>query len=188
MLSVVALVAGAALVAVLVIGRSSTDYRLNVVLTNASQLVKGNRVSVGGVPVGTVSDISLDDRNRAVVALKITDPELAPLHEGTRAVVRATSLAPTRSTRPGRSSKSRRPTAASSASVSGFGVGGGATERHRRRGGRPKRPGDPPIGGYAGRFGQSPHPLLSPPFGGAATDQPSDTKQGAPGAPGGTAR
>jgi phospholipid/cholesterol/gamma-HCH transport system substrate-binding protein len=92
MLSVVALVAGATFVAVLVIGHSSTDYRLKVVLTNASQLVKGNRVSVGGVPVGTVADISLDDRNRAVVEIKITDGELAPLHEGTRAVVRATSL------------------------------------------------------------------------------------------------
>jgi phospholipid/cholesterol/gamma-HCH transport system substrate-binding protein len=89
---IVALVAGAALVAVLVLGASRTSYQLNVVLENASQLVKGNRVSVGGVPVGSVKDIRLDDHNRAVVVLEITDPEIAPVHEGTRAVVRATSL------------------------------------------------------------------------------------------------
>jgi phospholipid/cholesterol/gamma-HCH transport system substrate-binding protein len=91
-LSVVALVAGAALVAVLVLGGSTTDYRLNVVLTNASQLVKGNRVNIGGTPVGSVTDIRLDDHNRAVVEIRVKEAELVPLHQGTRAVVRATSL------------------------------------------------------------------------------------------------
>src|SRR4051794_19635066 len=91
-LSVVALVAGAALVAVLVLGGSRTDYRLRVVLVNASQLVKGNRVSVGGTPVGSVSRIELDDHNRAVVEIRVTEGDLVPLHQGTRAVVRATSL------------------------------------------------------------------------------------------------
>ena len=91
-LMIVALVAGAALLAVLVLGSTRTDYRLEVVLENASQLVKGNRVNVGGVPVGSVAAIRLDDHNRAVVELKITDPKIAPLHQGTRAVVRSTSL------------------------------------------------------------------------------------------------
>ncbi len=55
---------------------------------NASQLVKGNQVLIGGSPVGTVDSIDLTDDNLAQVNVTV-DQEL---HEGTKAIVRATSL------------------------------------------------------------------------------------------------
>src|SRR4051794_15057336 len=61
-------------------------------LDNANQLVKGNQVKVGGVPVGSVTKIALADDGRARIDLKIDADDLAPLHQGTRATVRSTSL------------------------------------------------------------------------------------------------
>ena len=51
----------------------------------------GNEVRVGGQPVGSISDIDLDDSANAVVTMEIQDA-VAPLHEGTSATIRATSL------------------------------------------------------------------------------------------------
>jgi phospholipid/cholesterol/gamma-HCH transport system substrate-binding protein len=61
-------------------------------LDNANQLVKGNQVKVGGVPVGSVSTIALADDGRARIELTIKDDGLRPLHRGTHATVRSTSL------------------------------------------------------------------------------------------------
>jgi len=52
------------------------------------QLVKGNEVLIGGSPVGSVGDIKLTDDNQAEVSITVDQP----LHEGSTAVVRATSL------------------------------------------------------------------------------------------------
>jgi phospholipid/cholesterol/gamma-HCH transport system substrate-binding protein len=71
---------------------SGESYRLTITLDNASQLVRGNQVKVGGVPIGTVSELELRDDARAEIELEITDEELTPLHEGTTAEVRSTSL------------------------------------------------------------------------------------------------
>jgi len=71
---------------------SGESYRVTITLDNASQLVKGNHVKVGGVPVGTVSKLELGDDARAQIELEITDDELTPLHEGSTAEVRSTSL------------------------------------------------------------------------------------------------
>lgn len=71
---------------------SGDPYRVTIELDNASQLVKGNQVKVGGVPVGTVTKMELGHDARALIELEITDEELTPLHEGSTAQVRSTSL------------------------------------------------------------------------------------------------
>jgi phospholipid/cholesterol/gamma-HCH transport system substrate-binding protein len=86
------LVAAVAVVAVVLLGGGSGDYRVTARFDNASQLVKGNEVQVAGAAIGLVEDIELTDDGQADVALKITDPGYAPLREGTEAIVRLTSL------------------------------------------------------------------------------------------------
>ena len=66
-------------------------YRVEAVFENAGQLVKGNQVTVGGRPVGSIESIELNDESQAVVEMQIED-DIAPLHEGTTATIRATSL------------------------------------------------------------------------------------------------
>jgi phospholipid/cholesterol/gamma-HCH transport system substrate-binding protein len=82
-------VAAVVIVALLLFGGGS-DYTVKVQFENAGQLVKGNQVQVGGRPIGTISDIRLTDDGMAEVELTID--ELKPLHEGTTAVIRSTSL------------------------------------------------------------------------------------------------
>jgi phospholipid/cholesterol/gamma-HCH transport system substrate-binding protein len=89
-LATAALIAAVALVALALFG-DGDSYRVKVVFENAGQLVKGNEVRVGGQPVGSISDIELDDRANAVVTMSVND-DVAPLHEGTTATIRAASL------------------------------------------------------------------------------------------------
>jgi phospholipid/cholesterol/gamma-HCH transport system substrate-binding protein len=70
---------------------NGSSYTVHAVFDNAGQLVKGNQVRVGGAPVGTITDIELDDQAQAVVTMEVND-DFAPLHTGTTAVIRATSL------------------------------------------------------------------------------------------------
>ena len=90
------LTVGAIALAVLIAGflllRTDGDYRVSMTLDNANQLVRGNQVKVGGVPVGSVSKIALADDGRARIELTIKDDGLKPLHRGTTATVRSTSL------------------------------------------------------------------------------------------------
>jgi phospholipid/cholesterol/gamma-HCH transport system substrate-binding protein len=67
-------------------GGGEHQYRL--LFQNASQLVPDNQVLIGGQPVGSVESIGLTDDNLAEV--KISSEQ--ELHEGTTAVIRATSL------------------------------------------------------------------------------------------------
>ncbi len=60
-------------------------------LANASQLVLGDQVQVGGVPVGSVTDITLTHNYKARVTIHI-EGSLVPLHRGTTAQVRVPSL------------------------------------------------------------------------------------------------
>jgi phospholipid/cholesterol/gamma-HCH transport system substrate-binding protein len=60
-------------------------------LQSANQLVKGNEVKVGGLPVGKITDISLSKDNEAEVKAEIND-DFTPLHEGSTAIIRQTSL------------------------------------------------------------------------------------------------
>ncbi len=79
------------LVALMLFGGAG-GYKLTAVFENGGQLVKGNQVHVGGRPVGTVDSIELNDQSQAVVEMTVTDEELTPLHRGTKATIRATSL------------------------------------------------------------------------------------------------
>ena len=78
-----------AIVVLVLTGGNAVTYRL--LFDNAGQLVNGDQVQVGGVPVGRVSAIELTQDNRAQVTISVNRP-LAPLHEGTTATIRATSL------------------------------------------------------------------------------------------------
>jgi phospholipid/cholesterol/gamma-HCH transport system substrate-binding protein len=70
-------------------GTGGTTYKLR--FQNAGQLVKDNDVQIGGRRIGSVTDISLTDDNQAEITVKVSN-DYAPLHEGTTAVIRATSL------------------------------------------------------------------------------------------------
>src|SRR4051794_8424535 len=58
---------------------------------NAGQLVKDDDVQVGGRRVGSVREINLTDDNQAEITVEVEEP-YAPLHVGTTATIRATSL------------------------------------------------------------------------------------------------
>src|SRR4051794_5657429 len=86
----VAVVLAAVVIVALLLFTGGSDYTVKVQFLNAGQLVKGNQVQVGGRPIGTVSKISLTEDGLAEIEIKIS--ELKPLHEGTTAVIRSTSL------------------------------------------------------------------------------------------------
>ena len=90
MIVLAALIAAVVLAALALFG-DGDSYRVKAVFLNAGQLVPGNQVRVSGAPVGTISDIELNNRAQAVVTMEV-DGDLAPLHEGSQATIRATSL------------------------------------------------------------------------------------------------
>jgi phospholipid/cholesterol/gamma-HCH transport system substrate-binding protein len=89
--AVLALVGAIAVVLLLVVGGGSS-YTVTAEFENASQLVTGNNVSVAGVPVGSVKQISLSDSGQALVQMEISDSAYTPLPQGTHATVRSQSL------------------------------------------------------------------------------------------------
>jgi phospholipid/cholesterol/gamma-HCH transport system substrate-binding protein len=70
-------------------GGSGANYQLT--FGEAGQLVKGDQVQVGGVPVGSVTNIVLTHDFKARITIHV-DSSLAPLHQGTLAQVRVPSL------------------------------------------------------------------------------------------------
>jgi phospholipid/cholesterol/gamma-HCH transport system substrate-binding protein len=78
-------------VAVILLGGGS-KYTVTAVFNNASQIVSGDQVEVGGVPIGTVSKISLTTNGLAELQLSISDSAYTPLRQGTTATVRESSL------------------------------------------------------------------------------------------------
>jgi phospholipid/cholesterol/gamma-HCH transport system substrate-binding protein len=70
-------------------GGSGSTYRLE--FNEADQLVRGDQVQVGGVPVGTVKSLELTHDFKAIVTIHV-DSSLTPLHAGTTAQVRVPSL------------------------------------------------------------------------------------------------
>jgi phospholipid/cholesterol/gamma-HCH transport system substrate-binding protein len=75
------------LVLVILFGGSS-GRKYHLMFQNGGQLVAGNQVLVAGQPIGTVDSIDLTDDAQADVTISVDEP----LHEGTTAVIRATSL------------------------------------------------------------------------------------------------
>jgi phospholipid/cholesterol/gamma-HCH transport system substrate-binding protein len=70
-------------------GSSGASYQL--VFNEAGQLVKGDQVQVGGVPVGSVTNIVLRHDFKAQITIHV-DSSLTPLHQGTVTQVRVPSL------------------------------------------------------------------------------------------------
>jgi phospholipid/cholesterol/gamma-HCH transport system substrate-binding protein len=89
-LAIGALAIVALIVAYLVFGGGGgASYRLE--FDEADQLVRGNQVQVGGVPVGSVTNIELTHDYKAIVTISVNS-SLTPLHAGTTAQVRVPSL------------------------------------------------------------------------------------------------
>ena len=84
----IAALAVAVIVLAFILLSGNGGHKYTLVFQNAGQLVPDNQVLIGGSPAGTVESLGLTDDNLAEVHIKV-DQEL---HEGTTAVIRATSL------------------------------------------------------------------------------------------------
>lgn len=81
-----------AVAAVLALRGGGEAYRVSMTVVDAGQLVDGNEVRVAGRVVGKVDGIEIADDGRARIGLRIDDERFRPLHRGTRAVLRNSSL------------------------------------------------------------------------------------------------
>jgi phospholipid/cholesterol/gamma-HCH transport system substrate-binding protein len=83
-----AVIAAIVLVGLILFGGGGMGgYKVKARFLNAGQLVKGNPVQVGGVPVGSVKGIKITPDGHAEIELSIDDDH-APLRRGTRAEIR----------------------------------------------------------------------------------------------------
>lgn len=87
-IAVIAALAVAVIVLAVILFSGNGGHKYTLVFQNAAQLVPDNQVLIGGSPVGSVESIELSDDNLAEVNVEVEQE----LHEGTTAVVRATSL------------------------------------------------------------------------------------------------
>jgi phospholipid/cholesterol/gamma-HCH transport system substrate-binding protein len=79
-------------VVVVLLTRGSGSYRVAMVVPDAGQMVTGNLVKVGSASIGTVSKVRLAENGQAELVLEITDDAYKPLHRGTQAIIRNSSL------------------------------------------------------------------------------------------------
>jgi phospholipid/cholesterol/gamma-HCH transport system substrate-binding protein len=84
-------IAVAAIVVVMLFTGGEDEYEVTAEFANASQLVPGNQVMVGGLSAGSVKKIELGDDGQALVTFTV-DEEFAPLTTGATATVRSGSL------------------------------------------------------------------------------------------------
>jgi len=83
-----AVIAAIVLVGLILFGATGAGgYKARARFLNAGQLVKGNPVQVGGVPVGSVKGIKITEDGHAEIEMSI-DGDHAPLRRGTRAEIR----------------------------------------------------------------------------------------------------
>jgi phospholipid/cholesterol/gamma-HCH transport system substrate-binding protein len=82
-----ALLAGVVLMVVVLFG-GDENHRYRLLFENGGQLVDGNQVLVAGQPIGAVEEITLTDDAQAAIEVTVDEP----LHEGTTATIRASSL------------------------------------------------------------------------------------------------
>ena len=87
-IAAIAALAVAVIVLAIVFFGGGGGHKYTLVFQNAGQLVPDNQVLIGGSPVGSVESIELSDDNLAEVHVEVEQE----LHEGTTAVIRATSL------------------------------------------------------------------------------------------------
>ncbi len=86
--AVIAALGVAVVILAVVIFSGGGEHKYNLLFQNASQLVPDNQVLIGGQPVGSVESIELTDDNLAKVVVSVEQD----LHEGSTAIIRATSL------------------------------------------------------------------------------------------------
>jgi phospholipid/cholesterol/gamma-HCH transport system substrate-binding protein len=79
------------LAAYLLVFKGSGGHEYTLMFQNAGQLVKDDDVQIGGRRIGSITDIKLTPDNQAAVKIAVQEP-YAPLHQGTKAVIRLTSL------------------------------------------------------------------------------------------------
>ncbi len=84
----IAALAVAVIVLAIIYFSGNGSHKYTLVFQNAAQLVPDNQVLIGGSPVGSIASIELSDDNLAEVNVEVEQE----LHEGTTAVIRATSL------------------------------------------------------------------------------------------------
>lgn len=87
MAGVAALVVAVVLAALVLLG-GDEGHQYKLMFQSGGQLVPGNEVLVGGHPIGTIDEITLTDDAQAEVKITVDEP----LHDGTTASVRSTSL------------------------------------------------------------------------------------------------
>ncbi len=87
-IAVIAALAAAVILLAIVFFGGNGGHKYTLVFQNAGQLVPDNQVLIGGSPVGSVDSIDLTDDNLAAIHIEVDQQ----LHEGTTAVIRATSL------------------------------------------------------------------------------------------------
>jgi phospholipid/cholesterol/gamma-HCH transport system substrate-binding protein len=88
----VGLVAVIAAVVVIMLGPGRPSYNVKVYFLNAAQLVSGNDVQIAGVRVGQVTDLKLTPNGQAEATIQINSSDYTPLRQGTRAILRQSSL------------------------------------------------------------------------------------------------
>ena len=86
-----ALLLAAIAIAVIVSGGSS--YTISAQFADASELVSGGTVDVGGTQIGSITGVALASNGEARVTMSIDNSAYAPLHAGTRATISAPGLA-----------------------------------------------------------------------------------------------
>ena len=87
----IAAVVAVVIVVALLMFTGGGGYTVSATFENAGQLVQGNYVEVAGRPIGKIESIGLDDNGQAKIKMSVGSG-FNPLHEGTTAVIRATSL------------------------------------------------------------------------------------------------
>lgn len=80
------------LLVIVIVLTGGSSHTLNARFPDAGQVVKGGLVEVAGRNVGKISKIKLTDDGQAEVVMNITDDHVWPLHDGTRASIRAVGL------------------------------------------------------------------------------------------------
>jgi phospholipid/cholesterol/gamma-HCH transport system substrate-binding protein len=79
-------------VAIILLGGGSKSYKIYAIFQNASQVVPGDQVLVAGTPIGTVTDTEVTPDGQARLTLDLSGGSYEPLHQGTLATARASSL------------------------------------------------------------------------------------------------
>ena len=89
--------AGAALVVVAAVAVAAvfgggSSYTVRIDFADAGQLIAGDLVEVGGIPVGSVDSLALSKDGQAQVTITLTGGRFTPLHQGTKASIGTVGL------------------------------------------------------------------------------------------------